>query len=251
MADGDRARMADRFTELSLRHAAVEDVLSVAREWASSGDTRTSTLAVQVLGTAVLDPTSGWRARRRVYAWTREAAIPARLAGAVISLCENVLGPVYPEAAMVRPHHLTRHSDDTIGTSAVEALLRLGSGPWLLNRVVANLVDGKPGRDVELFGGLVEPGQPLGVDERDLVRSGWHAALSRAESEPLLRTWLSSMSEDALDVLVEACHGQTALLGRVRTVAVGWIAEDPATRRPTGRLLDTKIDAVMHRTVMG
>ncbi|GAA3433029.1 hypothetical protein [Kutzneria kofuensis] len=249
LVDGDRTVLADRFTTLSLRHGMVNDLLQAARGWASVGDNRTTALAVQVLGTAVLDPASGWQFRRRVYAWARDGSVSPRLAGVVMSVCENVLGPAYPEAAMVRLHHLTRHRDETIGLAAVEALLRLVSGPqtrsWLLGRVVARLDNGEPGRDVELFGRLVDPTLPYGATELDLIRVGWRGALARPESVPLLWAWLSASTEIGLDLLVSACDGRTALLGRLRAAAVAWVAEDPASRRQAGLLLDTKIDSAM------
>ena len=257
MADGDRTALAERFTTLSLRHGMVSDLLQAARSWASVGDNRTTALAVQVLGAAVLDPTSGWQFRRRVYAWARDGSVSPRLAGAVISVCENVLGPAYPEAAMVRLHHLTRHRDETVGSAAVEALLRLVTGPryrrWLLERVVAGLRDGTPGRDVELFGRLVDPALPGSGDALELVRVGWRGALSRPESVPLLGMWLSSSTEETLDLLADACQGQLSLLGRLRAAAVTWVAADPAARHRIGLLLDARIDSAMNpaRTASG
>jgi hypothetical protein len=174
------------------------------------------------------------------------------LAGAIISVCENVLAPAYPEAAMIRLHHLTRHQDDAVGSAAVEALLRLvaasQSRRWLLDRVVTGLAGGVPGRDVDLFGRLVDPTLPYSVADVDLIKSGWHGALARPESVPLLMRWLSVQTEDVLDLLVAACEGQTLPLGRLRAAAVAWTAEDPAARHRTGRLLDEKIDSAMGLT---
>lgn len=253
MVDGDRAVLAERFTGLSLRHGMVGDLVQATRGWAS-GDNKTAPLAVQVLGTAVLDPASGWQFRRRVYAWARDVSISPRLAGTVISVCENVLGSAYPEAAMVRLHHLSRHRDETVASAAVEALLRLATGPqvqsWLLERVVAWLGDGVTGRDVDLFGRLIDPALPYNAAELDLIRVGWRGALARPESVPLLRAWLSASTEAGLDLLVSACEGQTTLLGRLRAVAVAWVAEDPTARRQVGLLLDTKIDSAMGLTHM-
>jgi hypothetical protein len=164
-------------------------------------------------------------------------------------VCENVLASAYPEAAMVRLHHLTRHSDDMVGSAAVEALLRLATSvearPWLLGRVVAGLDGGGPGRNVELFDRLVDPTLPHGLAELTLIKLGWHGALARPKSIPVLWAWLSVGTEEVLDVLVDACEGQTALLGRLRSVAVAWVAKEPGARHRVGVLLDTKIDAAM------
>jgi hypothetical protein len=252
LVDHDRTLLAERFTTLSLQHGLVSDLLHTARRWASVGDNRTTALAVQVLGRAVLDPTRGWQFRRGVYAWARDSSAPPRLAGAIISVCENVLAPAYPEAAMIRVHHLTRHRDEAVGSAAVEALLRLVVGPqshrWLLGRVIAGLGDGVPGRDVELFGRLVDPARPHSPAEWVLIRAGWHGALSRPESVPLLMAWLSTSTEQTLDLLVDACERQVPLLGRLRAAAVAWVGQDPASRRRIGERLDTKIDSAMGLT---
>lgn len=252
MVEHDRTVIAERFTTLSLRHGMVSDLLRAARGWATVGNTRTTALAVQVLGRAVLDPALGWQFRRKVYAWARDDSVAPRLAFVIISVCENVLAPAYPEAAMVRLHHLTRHRDGTVASAAVEALLRLvtdqQSRRWLLDRVVAALGGDVRGRDIELFGRLVDPAQSYSAAELAQIRFGWHAALGRPESVPLLMAWLSVRTEDVLDLLVGACEGQTLLLGRLRATAVAWVAEDPAARHETGTLLDEKIDSAMGRT---
>ncbi|MFC0543713.1 hypothetical protein [Kutzneria chonburiensis] len=252
LVDHDRTLLAERFTTLSLRHGMIGDLLQTARRWASVGDNRTTALAVQVLGRAVLDPIHGWQFRRRVYAWARDSSVSPRLAGVVIAVCESVLATAHPEAAMIRLHHLTRHRDETVGSAAVEALLRLVVGPqshrWLLGRVVAGLADGVPGRDVELFGRLVDPARSHSPEEWDLIRVGWHGALARPESVPLLTAWLSTATEEQLDLLVDACEHQVPLLGRLRAAAVAWVGQDPAFRRRIGELLDTKIDSAMGLT---
>jgi hypothetical protein len=153
---------------------------------------------------------------------------------------------------MIRLHHLTRHRDETVGSAAVEALLRLVVGPQshqlLLGRVVAGLEDGVPGRDVELFGRLVDPVRPHSPAEWELIRAGWQGALARPESVPLLTAWLSASTEQTLSLLVEACAGQIPLLGRLRATTVTWVSQDPASRRRTGALLDQKIDSAMGLT---
>ncbi|QUQ71490.1 hypothetical protein [Kutzneria sp. CA-103260] len=246
MADGDRAAVAERFLDLSLRHGGVNDVLATVRDWAT-GDSRTTALAVQTLGAAVVDSRYGWRVRGRVYDWARDPGLPPRLAGVLITVCENVLWPVYPSVAMVRLHLLTAHRDDTVGHAAIDALLRLADDPQtrnlVLERVAAQLYDGDPGRDVELLGRLVDPGQPL--PNRDLVTVAWHGALIRPEVEPLVRAWLAVGTEDVLDVLVDACDGGIERLARLRGMAAAWAREEPAGRRRVGLMLDTRIDSAM------
>ena len=254
MTDGDRAMIAERFTDLSLRHGGVTDVLATARDWAT-GDSRTTALAVQALGAAVLDSRYGWQVRSRLYGWARDPGLPPRLAGVLITVCENVLGPAYPAVAMTRLHHLTAHRDDTVGTAAVEALVRLANDPQrrasVLGRVAVQLHDGEAGRDIELLARLVDPGQPL--PNRDLVMISWYGAMTRPEAVPLLRTWLSVGTEDVLDVLVGACDGGVERLARLRAVAAAWVGEDPAIRRHVGLMLDARIDSAMDlaRTASG
>lgn len=254
LADGDRAAVAERFTDVSLRHGGVSDVLATVRDWATR-DARTTAMAVQALGAAVLDSRYGWQARGRVYNWARDPGLPPRLAGVLITVCENVLGPAYPEVAMVRLHYLTAHRDDTVGDAAIEALLRLADDPQrrrsVLDQVASRLYDGDPGRDLRLLGRLVDPEQPLAY--REMVLVAWHGALVRPEVGSLLRAWLAVGSEDVLDVLVGACDGDVERLARLRAVAAAWVGEEPASRRPVGLLLDTMIDSAMDpaRTAAG
>jgi hypothetical protein len=245
MTDGDRATVAERFADVAMRHGSVAEVLYAIEKW-STGNSRTSALAVRVLGAATVDSRHGWKFRRRVYGWARDPAVSPRLAGVLISVCENVLGPAYPEAAMIRLHHLTAHRDDTVGLEAIEALLRLATGPreraWLLDRVVTRLRNGVPGRDAALFGRLVDP---TALPDHDLVVTAWYGVLGRADGLPVLREWLSTSDDTVLELLVRACYGQTSRLGRLRAVAVAWVEEDPPARQRIGRRLDVKIDSVL------
>lgn len=246
MTDDDRENVAGRFTSVALEHGSVSEVLHAVERW-SAGSSRTSALAVQALGEAVLHSRHGWRFRRRVYDWARDPAASPRLAGVLISVCENVLGPTYPIPAMIRLHLLTAHRDDTVGSAAVEALLRLAVGVperwWLLGRVVSRLRDGVPGRDAVLFGRLVDPAE---LPDHDLVLAAWRGALGRADSLPTLHAWLSTSDDDVLALLVRACDGRTSSLGWLRAAAAAWIAEDRPARQSVGQRLDAKIDSVLN-----
>ncbi|EWM16379.1 hypothetical protein [Kutzneria sp. 744] len=248
LSDGDRAAVAERFADLSLRHTGVTDVLAAVRDWAT-GDTRTTALAVQVLGAAVLDSRHGWQARGRIYQWARDPGLPPRLAGVLVTVCENVLWPAYPGVAMTRLHHLTAHRDDTVGEAAIEAVMRLAGEPQtrvlVLQEVAMRLNDRDGGRDVELLGRLVDPDRL--PPDRETVLIAWHGAMSRPEAVSLLRTWLSTGTEEVLDLLVDACDGGVARLARLRAVAAAWVAEDHAGRRRVGLLLDVRIDSAMGR----
>ncbi|GAA1195482.1 hypothetical protein [Pseudonocardia alaniniphila] len=265
--DGDDV-IVERYLDVCLKVNRSADVLTAVEAWTSWAPPRAA-LALSALERGLIDSREGWRFRRRCYEWSINSGLPVPLAQVVIAACVDVIAPNYPQQALVRLHHLSRHHDEEVGTIAQSELLRLGSDRQILRRLLARLVNPKrsnlhESHDRGLFLAVADPerlltrsssGRPLlaEVGVRSALVRGWAVVLShgtKAEYEGYVRQWFEVATgrqvDDGLDVLVEACRADFGALATLASAAYRWLEDtgglEAEARRRTVRGLLRAID---------
>jgi hypothetical protein len=268
--EDDRVLLVSRFAEQSLRANQLGTLARLAARWAERPDSVKRPVLVkcaEVLITAGLrdERHSGWF-RQLIYSWSQRPGLGDALAALVLRVCIGELAETYPEQAVTRLRHLSRHSS-AAGTDAINALLRLTRGDNHLLRVLLYRIAGAtvPSRaDCELFLGVADPRRLTDravrtrslLDEsnvrRDLI-AGWHTVMRDPEYRRWavrVHSWLQAYADDPyaenlLNVLVEAASADFSALSRLCLVARAWASSDSdqrAVRRPVAALLLRKID---------
>lgn len=258
---GQPSRAGDligRFVDVCVQVDRVDDILRVARQWATDGPS--VNWQVRLAGTLLCDtlarPEHASRAGRQCYEWARTPSTPPGLGRAVVIAAEAEIAPRQPGQAVVRLHHLLRNEHAVVADEAAAAMSRLAAGDPLFQRqILARLADPSiggldaPGHRAA-FRGVANPerlattpsARPLLDDtavRRDLV-TGWHSVLQHdppAEQEHALHQWLTSHAEHPegalIEVLVDACRRDFRLLGTVFGAARRWWSAHPEHRRAT------------------
>lgn len=258
----DRYRLADRFVEQSLRADCIGDLLRTAEVWAQYRYQNVRSLAYMVLATAVIDARSGRFVRRRLYHWAQKRQLHIQLARVIIEICANVLGPSYPDRALVRLHLLARHSDRSVAAQARQALVALAADDRFFRRLLAKLTEARE-FNAELFLELVDPkrltdSSPLLIADQSIQEqliSGWRQALVDHQNPAciaVVHRWLQACTNDPqrevlLGILVDACQARPDLCARLFKLNLGWekIRTGPADqqcRHQTASHLKRKID---------
>ncbi|SIO90036.1 hypothetical protein BQ8420_24635 [Nocardiopsis sp. JB363] len=234
----DRDRVAERWTEQSLRVDRPERVFAAIVNWSQASEkagNRAPQSAI-ALSAALKDQRYGRLTRRQVYRWG-EGASPDRLAHVLIAVCAQELALTHPERALVRLHLFAGHRVDKVSEAARVELAGLARDRSFHRRAVRRFSDKLRERDVPvdrtLFREMTRPELLLRGDGRHPIEPGVLAMV--AEGLPLLlheepdRTreygelWIGR-SEQFTEILVAAA-------ARARTLAVLYTT---ALRLPRG-----------------
>ncbi|MFC4562821.1 hypothetical protein ACFO4E_13220 [Nocardiopsis mangrovi] len=277
MSAADRDAIAERLAEQYLRLRSYELLFRQVRRWATDNRQGASLApqAAYALGEALLGPREAGRAaRRQVYWWARENALPEELAQVLIAVCAGVMVETQPDEALVRLHHIARRGRSGVRRAAMDALLELAEKPPRFRQLLARLAEASENRqgssrssgqgweaDHELLWRLTEPGRLLAVvGAGPLTAGGWVrsrlvTALAdaltdddqlRRHTERLLQGLaLGTAPIGLLDLLVEA--GSVAgRLAHLYTVARRWALgpADPAERAESARAATALLERV-------
>ncbi|MDJ1132386.1 hypothetical protein [Streptomyces iconiensis] len=243
LAPGDLLNLVTRYVRECLRTGPPDTVTALAQHWTRNSATQAEqSMAARALGEGVIHTGYGSVFRRTLYAWSREQDLVPSRAYVVISVCSEALSRRFPDQAMTRLRHLTRHSKPGIRAAAREALLRITDADDLLHRsLLHRLRPGPegPGRhDATLFLELADPAR-LARDRslrtqfadhwaavlRDLPRTAWETHLrhwlDRGQASPTARS-------GAVEVMAAACVREPSAFSGVYAVACLWARGDPA-----------------------
>ncbi|MEE1803692.1 hypothetical protein PUR57_34340 [Streptomyces sp. JV176] len=242
----ERKHVVARFTEQGLRSGRPEDLSRLATRWTDQGSPeRLIADAAQVLAHGLSDGRYGSSFRQQIYEWSKRGELSPRLKQVLILVCSEVMAQTHPDQALVRLHHLVRRTGGAVGDSAQQSLLQMARADDRLYRLALNRVEtGAAGHqgyaDGTLFLALANGSRLIGsASLRTALTAGWAGVLRRRPVEdwrPGAERWLTA-SEDhrhrdqALDVLVGACEGDSSAFGSVYLVARDW-ARDRADESP-------------------
>ncbi|MEU2076719.1 hypothetical protein [Streptomyces sp. NPDC013489] len=230
--------------EQCLTTGQYEPLLALAEQWAGGGQPRLVQAAVQVLGHGLSDERAGRRFRKGVLDWASDSGITLGLAKALVAVSSQVIASTHPDQAVVRLHHLARHTRHG-EHGARDQLLALALAETRLHRLLlVRLAQGLPLRlspaDVSLFRACAGPRLLLTVtpDGRSLlerrglrapVTNGWSALFGHHSEEewlPLAEEWLAETGRAAahqdtlLDLLVRAAGSDPAVLARLYALSL-------------------------------
>lgn len=259
LAPGDRLVLAERYAEQSLRISGPGDLLRRARDWADQGGLLARPAAARALSYGALHRDHGRRVRKELYDWAVFPALSDARADVLLAVCSGGIALRYPEQAMVRLHHMSRHHSR--GRAAQSRLIRLVLPDHRLHRRMLERLARELGKsrdaDIRLFAALASPrhltllrdgASTALLDERGVqeqLTMCWAAlfeSVPLAEWHDLPDEWLSAAGhtipqhrDQLIDVLVRACRGRPLDLGRLYQLA---------HPHRVARLVQQKIDAV-------
>ncbi|KOU52880.1 hypothetical protein [Streptomyces sp. WM6378] len=231
-----------RFAEQCLRAGRPDDLLWLAEAWTGRhGQVRLIPDAAQALNRGLADEQYGQRFRQRIYDWSITGSLPQNLKQVLVLVCSETMRRSHPHQALVRLHHLDRRADGRVADTARTALLDLALGNsrmyrLLLQRVRRSLVESAWARDLGLFLALTQSVRLTASQEvRAGLTAGWAAVfqkLPREEWHPYAVRWFTAVvdgsgSERLLDVLVDGCRNEAALLGGLYQLARDWERSRP------------------------
>ncbi|MFE1296712.1 hypothetical protein ACFW6K_34960 [Streptomyces sp. NPDC058733] len=245
LAPTDRALLAERFTEQTLRTSGPHHLLGLVRKWADHTDPRVRPAAAHALAYGSLHPEHGRAFRRELLMWGTSSLSAAR-AEVLTAACSGEFASRFPEQAMVRLHHVARHP--RYGGEAERRLIDLVVGDHRLHRrMLERLARGLAkalSTDVRLFTVLASPrhltvlrtgtqARPHALLDERGVRAGlidcWAALFGNvplAEWHDLPHQWFAAAGHVAphrrdqlLDILVSGCRGQPLHLARLYQLA--------------------------------
>jgi len=273
--EGGRYDIVRRYLDVCLEVDRAQDVFIVVGAWTSSKPLQPA-LALSALEYGLADARDGWKFRAKCYDWSGNRRLPAPLGQVVIAACVDVIAPNHPQQALVRLHHLTRHSDEELAGTARSALHRLSDDRRVLRRLLARLGDPARSNFYELRGRslflvVAEPGRLLVSNSsgrpllseagvRSALVYGWAEVLrygTKAEYEGALQQWFEVVGgrwgDGVLRVLVEACRADFRASATLESAANRWLenADRPEVdvRRGTVHRLRRAIDAALDMTV--
>lgn len=242
----DQVDAVVRFGERSLAVGRPDHLFDLVVRWANRaakayGDPRAVAALELGLGDEEL---GGWFRKRMYECVTRPGSLSDGLARVLATACHQSLGATHPDQAMVRLHHLAVRKGEP-AREAREALLDLAGRDrrlyrLLIDRLRGRASGGSPGGDphlhllTELLRSDRTPDQLRWPD----LSLGWRTVFSQPPTElwnPLVSSWLDTVADDraqetALDVMVGATHGRTAVLHRLYVIACDWARH---TRHPS------------------
>jgi TIR domain len=237
LSDTERTDLVSSFTEQCLERRYQHywtGLISHLTE--SPTGQRGTTAASAVLRRGLRDERSAAAFRRQIYDWSHSGQLSIGLAGALVEACAE-MADSYPEQAVVRLHHVTRHypgHDDARATLAGLAC----SDPWLLRYYLARLGGTGSAKarqaDADLFLDISDarlfttrwPGSKLIAQHqiRGQLAAAWGLAVTHLEYQDwagAARDWLRCAAEDEanrsvlLDVLVDGASQHAAILAKL------------------------------------
>ncbi|MBO8187751.1 hypothetical protein [Streptomyces spirodelae] len=258
LAASDRLELVTRFARECLRTGPPEGLTDLAERWTRpSASKEELSMAARALGEGVGHPRYGSVFRHRLYVWAQDAALPAPRANVLIGVCSEVLSRRFPDQAMVRLRHLSRHHQPGVRETAREALSRITDSDHRLYRSLLSRLrpgaDQRGRRDLAVFLRVADPSRLVDdSDVRGLLADHWTTALATVPStdwEEPLRRWLDraharpGTGRTALSTLAEACARHRAAFGAVYAVACAWAGADPERIRTVDALWATSRSA--------
>ncbi|MER7702247.1 hypothetical protein ABTX81_05000 [Kitasatospora sp. NPDC097605] len=261
LAQVDRQRLVERFTEQSLRADDWRTLHRLAGEWAAVPQRAEEALAVLRLG---LDHDRyGAGFRTKIYEWAKTQQPAPALAVVLARACGEVMASTHPDQAVVRLHHLarrTRRSGPAVVRETLYELVRQDRRLYvkLLDRFREGLAARDPWLvDVPLFLELVGEPPPRRWVPAGALAATWAKVLAVARREQWTATvhrWLSAArtgpgnGEWLTDVLVAgAAAARPDRLTVLYLTGREWAADGPREERPgraeVARRLWQKIDS--------
>ncbi|MEU4968043.1 hypothetical protein [Streptomyces smyrnaeus] len=262
LGTSERLELVTRFARECLRTGPPEGLSDLAERWSRPSASKDElSMAARALGESVVHPRYGSFFRHRLYAWAQDAALPTSRAHVLIGVCSEVLSRRFPDQAMVRLRHLSRHHQPGVRETALEALSRITDSDDRLYRSLLSRLrpgaDARGRRDLDIFLQVADPARLMDDGEvHVLLTDHWAEALAavpRAGWERPLRAWLDrahsrpGVGPTPLGVLGEACARHRAAFGAVYAVACAWAGTDPARARTVDALWTTSRTAPNHR----
>ncbi|WP_431983782.1 hypothetical protein [Streptomyces qinglanensis] len=251
LGTADRLALVTRFARECLRTGPPEVLSGPAERWTRAGaPAETLSMAARALAEGVVDPRHGSAFRHRLYVWSQDAALPTSRAHVLIGVCSEVLSRRFPDQAMVRLRHLSRHQHPDVRRTAREALSRITASDDRLYRSLLRRLrvahDTRGWRDLAVFLQVADPSRlPDDVPWRTLLAGHWataFAALPPDAWEESLRGWLNQVcsqpaaSRLALSSLAAACARHRAAFGTVYAIACAWAGGVPERVRTVDAL---------------
>lgn len=248
--------LVTRYARQCLRTGPASDLSGLAERWTHpSSPPSELSMAARALGEGVRNPQHGSYFRRQIYDWSREPSLPRSRADVLIGVCSEAVAVHFPDQAMTRLLHLSRHHDAAVRHTAGEALLRITHSD---NRLYLRLLSRFPGPDrfarprAELFLRLADPARLTGDGQygggslitsavvREHLAAGWALVLKHLDLRDYgdqVVQWLNTAltqpryADPLLDVLVGGAGQDAGALSRLHFVATRcWAAspQDPA-----------------------
>lgn len=255
-----RLVILDHFVRQILSGGRFDDISFLIDHWTDEKAWRSRRdLALHVIRQTLLDSGHGTRCRQEFYRWSVRPDVSVPRAEIVAVLSVEVIAKAYPEQAVTRLRHLTRHRDGGVRELATRGLMELvGGGGELARRVIQRLnVTWREATetDVATFLAVASPEQLVSVDTgnralldhpdvRSALVGGWRLALTTMTWEALdesLFPWfdVAASRGDVVGLLVEAAGGQVPVLAVLHGACRRWLIRTRDTRG-----IDTGADRV-------
>ncbi|WP_395359672.1 hypothetical protein ACHGLA_06340 [Streptomyces sp. YH02] len=230
--------------EQCLRTGQYEPLLALAERWAGGGRPHLVQAAVQVLGHGLSDVRAGRRFRERVLDWAKHSGTPFGLAKVLVAVSAQVIASTHPDQAVVRLHHLARHTHHGEHGARARLLALALAEPRLHRLLLGRLARDLPLRvspaDVSLFHACAAPGllltaAPDGSPLLDMgglrapLADAWSALFAHHSEEewlPLAEEWLAAAGRAAapqdalLDLLVGVAGSDPVVLARLYALSL-------------------------------
>ncbi|RCG27744.1 hypothetical protein DTL70_05370 [Streptomyces diacarni] len=247
----ERLELVTRFAHERLRTGPPDGLAALAERWSRpSASPEELTMAARALGEGVVHARYGSHFRQQLYRWAQDSALPAHRAHVVIGVCSEVLSRRFPDQAMIRLRHVSRHQEKGVRVTAREALARItDSDDRLYRSLLRRLTPGAEPRglrDLGIFLHVADAARMTGdATVGPLLADHWTAALAHlppSRWQQPLRAWLErahtrpAVRRAALRVLATACARQRAAFGAVYAAACSWAAGDAARQHTVNAL---------------
>ncbi|MFF5568897.1 ABC transporter substrate-binding protein [Streptomyces sp. NPDC012623] len=260
LAPEEQRQVIPRLAEQVLRTGRPDDLVELTTQWTKqAASQRLMPAASQALALGLTDDQYGRSFRQLIYTWSKNAELSPKLKQVLVLVCSEVMARTHPDQAMVRLHHLVRRAERPVEENAQRALLHLAHSDnrlyrLLLARIDTELPDNPWRAEANVFLAVADPTRLIGqASVRAVLSSGWAGVLRRRSVEdwrPTAARWLTACGDlryqdIVLDVLVDACRGESSALGSLYQVACDW-AREPSdgsvNRTGTAASLLRKID---------
>jgi hypothetical protein len=244
----NRTESVGRYVELCLWATKPDDLIALIEKSKNNTD-----LVEPIVTKGLLHEQFGSQFRRKVYDWSKDVNQPQDFALMLIEACGRVIANSYPDQALVRLDHLTKHRNPSIRQAAKEKILFLTEKDNFLFRRLLYRVTGSPSLGYqpqpsnELFMELIDP-RRLADDSsrtRPMIREpeiqsavllGWKNLLRTPKNQwrsVALRWWNAEAERPAngelLELPIAACQHDVKLLSAMYVTARDW--NHPMTQR--------------------
>ncbi|TDC64174.1 hypothetical protein [Streptomyces hainanensis] len=252
----DRHHLVERFAEQTLRIDRPEELMSLARDWTSHGESQALLPdATQALAEGLRHEVHGRVVRRRILDWVTEPGLPNGFRTMLTVVCSRVMAVSHSDQALVRLHHLARAESEYERRPAWDALFGLAAGEsrlcgLLLRRLTGQRVDSeaRPPADAQIFLALADQVcRTAAFLARSTIRerlvTGWSLVLEHRppqEWAPHVRYWLDaavdslSSRDRLLTTLAYAGACQPRSISRLFVISQRWARASATARTERG-----------------